>query len=75
MQTIDDARHHVACLVQGGFRKLPPKSKKPAAKKSSSAVAAAAAAEAKARASKKGKSKDKSTFNQVLSCYCHATHQ
>lgn len=51
--------------VQGGFKKVPPKVKKPAAKKSSSAIAAAAAAEAKARASKKGNKKDKSTFNQV----------
>lgn len=51
--------------VQGGFKKVPPKVKKPAAKKSSSAIAAAAAAEAKARAAKKGNKKDKSTFNQV----------
>jgi len=48
---------------------VPPKVKKPSAKKSSSAIAAAAAAEAKARAAKKGNKKDKSTFNQVgLSC-------
>ena len=44
---------------------MPPKVKKPSAKKSSSAIAAAAAAEAKARAAKKGNKKDKSTFNQV----------
>ncbi len=55
--------------LQGGFKKVPPKVKKPSAKKSSSAIAAAAAAEAKARAAKKGNKKDKSTFNQVgLSC-------
>ena len=51
-------------ILQGGFKKAPPKPKKTATKKSSSAIAAAAAAEAKARASKQGK-KDKSTFNQV----------
>ena len=55
--------------LQGGFKKVPPKVKKPSTKKSSSAIAAAAAAEAKARAAKKGNKKDKSTFNQVgLSC-------
>ena len=54
-------------VMQGGFKKVPPKVKKPAAKKTSAAIAAAAAAEAKARASKKGKTKDKSTFNQVSS--------
>ena len=53
--------------LQGGFKKVAPKPKKAATKKSSSAIAAAAAAEAKARAGKKGNKKDKSTFNQVLS--------
>ena len=45
------------------LRKLAAKKKAAATKKS--AAAAAAAAEAKKRAGKKGKVKDKSTFNQV----------
>ena len=48
------------------LKKLAAKKKAAAAtKKSSSSAAAAAAAEAKKRAGKKGKAKDKSTFNQV----------
>ena len=57
------AKPNAIVTLQGGFKKVPPKVKKPTAKKSSSAIAAAAAA--KARASKKGNKKDKSTFNQV----------
>ena len=50
------------------LKKLAARKKAAAVKaKSSGAAAAAAAAEAKKRASKKGKAKDKSTFNQVRS--------
>jgi len=47
------------------LKKLAAKKKAAATKKSSSSAAAAAAAEAKKRAGKKGRGKDKSTFNQV----------